>query len=467
MKAHVGWSYAPYKPPFFENGDIYICRIVPAERSIHLEWLPLGEDAEYSVFWRKRGEVFFIEAEKTKDCACDLTGLEEETDYEFYVTDGAEKKSRVRLAKTGPCSFGSVVNYLHPEDEAYVFSGKYLCSPSFVRMPDGALVASMDLFAGAHPQNLTLVYRSEDDGKTWQYACELFPCFWGKLFLYQGDLYMFSCSTEYGDLLIGKSTDGGRSFCEPVVLLRGSNGKNGETGIHKNPQPVTEYGGRLWNTLEWGSWGRGYHAAMVASAPLGCDLMDPENWLFSEPVPYDPAWEGVPAGKSPGTLEGCLVVGKDEKLYNIMRYQMGGLTPNYGLALVYEVNTKDPEAPLRYVRAMEFPANHSKFEIKYDPESECYYTLASRILDSEHTGCRNLLSLMRSADLVKWEVVRDVIDRRDRDPQQEGYQYVDWEFEGEDIRYLCRTAMNGAHNFHDANYSVFGRVSAFRELKSV
>lgn len=275
---------------------------------------------------------------------------------------------------------------------------------------------------------------------------------------------MLACSTEYGDLLIGKSVDGGKSFCEPIVLLWGGNGKNGEAGVHKNPQPVVEYNGRIWNTLEWGSWGRGYHAPMVASAEIGSDIMKKESWLFSEPVMYDHAWEGAPEGKTAGPLEGCLVAAPEGKLYNIMRYQMQNMTPNYGLALIYEVDAENPEVPLKFSRAMEFPANHSKFEIKYDEESKRYYTLASRILDKEKVGSRNLLSFMSSNDLCKWEVKLDVIDRRDRDPLQEGFQYVDFEFEGDDIVFLCRTAINGAHNYHDANYSVFDRIENFREL---
>lgn len=464
MRAHCAWSYAPYKPPMIEVGDIYICRIVPFEKSIHIEWL--GEDgAQYSVFYRKRNVDDFVCAGETTRCAFDILELEQETDYEFFVQAG-EKHSRTRLARTGVCFFGSVVNYLHPEDDVYAFSGRYLCSPSFVRLPDGTLVASMDVFTEFYPQTLSLVFRSEDDGKTWHYACELFPCFWGKLFVYQQELYMLACSTEYGDLLIAKSTDGGRSFGEPRVLLRGGNGKNGQPGVHKNPQPVVEYNGRLWNTLEWGSWGQGYHAAMVASAPIGSDIMQPENWLFSEPVAYNSAWEGVPQGYSKGVLEGCLVVGPDQKLYNIMRYQMEMLTPNYGLALVFEVNTDHPEAPLRYVRAMNFPANHSKFEIKYDEVSGYYYSLASRITDSKNFNSRNLLSLMRSKDLYSWDVLSDVIDRRKQDPQKEGFQYVDFEIEGEDILFLCRTAINGAHNFHDANYSVFDKIIQFRNTKT-
>ena len=41
---------------------------------------------------------------------------------------------------------------------------------------------------------------------------------------------------------------------------------------------------------------------------------------------------------------------------------------------------------------------------------------------------------------------------------------IHFEFEGDDIIYLCRTAMNGAHSFHDSNYSTFHRVEDFRKL---
>ena len=92
----------------------------------------------------------------------------------------------------------------------------------------------MDIYAPNYPKNLTLIFRSDDDGASWHYVSELMPCFWGKLFVHKGELYMLSCSTECGDLLIGKSTDAGKTFTTPVALLRGSNEKNGNTGVHKN-----------------------------------------------------------------------------------------------------------------------------------------------------------------------------------------------------------------------------------------
>lgn len=459
MKKHNGWSYAPYKPPFIEVGDIYICRVAPDENSVRIEWL---EDAgECTAYIRKRGVEKFTAVGTSSENYFVFTGLDTDEDYEFYVACG-EKKSRVRLAKTGK-SVGNTVNYLHPEDSAYAFSGRYLCSPSMVRHPDGYLLASMDLYEGGAPQNLTLIYRSDDDGESWHYVSELFPCFWGKMFIYKGELYMLSVSTEYGDLLIGKSSDGGKSFTEPTVLLRGANGKKGSAGVHKNPQPLIEYGGRLWGTLEWGAWGSGYHAPMVMSAPIGSDLLDPDNWSYSEPVKYNPNWNGVPKGESNGNIEGSLAV-VNGKLYNIMRYSMDKLERKFGLVISYKVNTDDPEAPLEYDHCIEFPGNNSKFTIKWDPISGIYYSLVTRIYDGERIRTRNLLSLMRSTDCECWELVRDEIDMRDGDHEKIGFQYVDFEIEGDDIIYLCRTAMNGANNFHDANYSTFHRIKNFREL---
>ena len=468
MKKPQTWSYAPYRPLFENVGDIYICRIVTEADRISFDFLDIGA-SEYSVFYRIRGSerrfIFAgtVKSDGNRDITYTLTGLTDGTDYEFYVSSGI-KKSRTRLARCGHFDCESVINYLHPDDEAYAFSGRSLCSPSIVRHPNGNLLASMDVFAGNHPQNLTLIYRSDDNGKTWHYVCELFPCFWGKMFVHRGELYMLGCSTEYGDMLIGKSTDGGYSFSEPTVLYRGLNGKNGSPGIHRNPEPVIEYKGRLWNTVEWGSWSRGYHAVMAVSAPIDADLLDSQSWEFTDPLKYDESWEGLPEGKSAGNIEGCPVIGPDGKLYSLMRYDMRGMRPNYGLALLYEINTDDHAAPMKFKKAVKFPANHSKFIVVWDEASGHYYSLATRIIDSEHQGSRNLLSLMKSPDLENWTNVSDILNYLQADPKYVGFQYVDFIIEGDNILFQCRTSINGARNFHDANYETFHIIRNFREL---
>ena len=464
MKGHNLWSYSPYKPLLRNVGDIYVCRVVPAPYSVYFEWLDCGLN-EYLVYFRKRNDGEFSLFTKTDGAQCEITGLETDTDYEFYLQSG-DKKSLVRLAHTGE-SVGTVVNYLHPDDTAYSFSGRYLCSPSLVRHPDGFLLASMDVFAGQHPQNLTLIFRSDDEGESWHYVSELMPCFWGKMFIHNKELYMLSCSTEYGDLLIGKSTDGGKTFSAPVCLLRGSNGKNENNGVHKNPQNVFVHSGRIWNTLEWGNWGNSefYHAAMVMSCSVNDDLLNPENWSFSEPLKYNPEWHGtVKNGWAAGTIEGTLCLSPDGELYNIMRYNIMSGEPAYGLVLAYKVDAENPDAPLKYSHSIKMPCNNSKFMIKYDDISKKYYSIVSRIDCEERAFGRNLLSLMYSTDLENWGLVCDLIDRKDQDVKQVGFQYVDFEFCGEDIIFLCRTATNRAHDYHDANYSTFHRIKNFRKL---
>ena len=44
------------------------------------------------------------------------------------------------------------------------------------------------------------------------------------------------------------------------------------------------------------------------------------------------------------------------------------------------------------------------------------------------------------------------------------FQYIDWQFDGEDIIYISRTAYDGAANFHDANRVTFHRVEGFKKL---
>lgn len=457
MKGQSTWSYRPYRPPMTEVGTPYVCRVVPSANAVHLEWLPM--EAPYHVYYRRRGEESFILFGTVTEPWATVTGLETEAEYEVYVQAG-EHKSRVRLARCGE-TVGTVVNYLHPEDGAYGFSGNCLCSPSFIRHPDGYLLSSMDVYGSSTPQNLTLIFRSDDDGATWHYVSELMPCFWGRLFVHGGAVYMVGCSTEYGDLLIGRSTDGGRSFGAPTVLLRGSGGKDRRDGVHKNAQNVLVHNGRLYLSVEWGNWnGNDYFfAPMVMSCAVEDDLLVPENWSFTEPHQVSAAplsW--VPTKFS--IIEGTLTTAPDGTLLNIMRFGMAR-----GKAMALRVDPDDPEAPLVYDRLIDFPGNTTKFIILYDQPSGRYYAICCYVYDWENgRAARNLLTLVTSTDLERWEVAATLFDWRDRDAWKNGLQYVDFIIEGEDILYVCRTATNGAVNYHDSNYQTFHRIKGFRKL---
>ena len=156
------------------------------------------------------------------------------------------------------------------------------------------------------------------------------------------------------------------------------------------------------------------------------------------------------------TIEGTLTISPDGRLLDVMRF--GKLNT----AIVYEVNTDEPEAKLGFSHLMDFSANYSKFMIKRDEKSGYYYTVGTRVYNPERTNARDLLSLMRSKDLLSWDVVFNIIDYREVDTDHIGFQYCDFEIEGDDIIFLCRTAFGGAANFHDTNYSTFHRIKDFR-----
>ena len=131
---------------------------------------------------------------------------------------------------------------------------------------------------------------------------------------------------------------------------------------------------------------------------------------------------------------------------------------------MYEIDTENSEKQLSFYGIMPFEANLSKFMIKYDGETGRYYSVATRLYDGCSDSARNLMSLMSSANLREWKVVCDLHDHRNEDVARVGFQYADFEFDGEDIIYLCRTAVNGAHSYHDSNYSTFHRIENFRKI---
>lgn len=489
MKTVNTWSYKRYRPAVHGDDTVYINRVVPGDGDILLYH---NGGADSGVFWRRRADTADCKTSDTRvgradnrrlqttDAADDLPpsqiwshspalpdsahirGLDNGTDYEFYI------KSPRGLSLTGTARPGTVpgtvVNYLSMHDPKYKFAGQYLCTPCLLSHPDGYLLASMDLYERAAPQNLTVIFRSDDGGESWYHVSELFPCYWGTLFMHRGELYMLGTSTEYGDLLIGKSTDGGYNWLTPTVLHRGACNRSGP-GWHKGSGRVTEHAGRLWCAVDYGSHVIGTHASALISAPVLSDLLDSSSWVITDPLSYDPKWEGASQGDNRGFIEGCAVVGCDGNLYNFLRYNIDRGTPNHGLAGILRADTASPEATLSHHCFVSFPGNHSKFDIVRDDVSGRYYSIISRIYDSRLPKARNLLSLVASANLTDWTTVADLIDYRDHDPAMYGFQYVSFLIDGEDIIYLCRTADNGAHSYHDSNYITFHRIKNFRALR--
>lgn len=476
MRGQTSWHYHPYTrlDEIQQKTLPYICRLAPRKGGCELEWFDEGQSgAPHEVVCRLRGTSeppLVVPARE----ACVSLALVDEREYEVCVrrTDRPEEVSRTRLFRTGEVP-GTTVNYLHPYDDAFAFSGRYLCSPSIVQMPSGRLVVSMDVYGPRHAQNLTFLYKSDDGGATWQYLCDLFPCFWGKLFVHRDRLYMLSVTAEYGELQVGYSPDEGAHWIKPVTLFPGC-GIRDEKGMHQAPTPVIEYRGRIWSAVDYGSWEKGGHASALVSCDATTDLMNPADWTCSQFVPFDPRWPGAVAGSRWGCLEGNAVVGPDGTLYDMLRYQIssvfddrgpeGGVT--HGKALLLRLDPDQPEKPLTFGQFVDLNGGMSKFVVKRDPVTQTYVSLVNEVLDATTPAQRNVLTLAASDDLISWHLVRRVLNGSDQSPDEVGFQYVDFVFSGDDILFASRTAFNHAHNFHDSNFITFHRIPAFRQLLS-
>lgn len=363
-----------------------------------------------------------------------------------------------RLVRCGPVP-GKAVNYIHPEDYTYDSSGRSPASPSIARLEGGALVASHDVFWQGGGQNLTFVFRSDDGGESWRFLSELSPCFWGKLFSHRGKLYMLGTSTEYGALSLFCSSDEGKSWSAPSILLPAGDSETG--GPHKAPVPVVEHRGRLWTGIDYGCWKAGGHASGAISAPAGSDLMDPSSWTCTGFVRQDGSWAGAPAGRARGTLEGSVAAGRDGNLYSILRYQHDSCVPAYGKAVLLRLDAGHPDRAPDFCRFIDFPGSLSKFAVRFDPRTGLYYALVNRVT-GPNLRQRNILSLTASPDLIRWELRRDILNYEDcgcpEGAEKTAFQYPDFLFDGDDILCVCRTALHNAWNYHNANHLTFHRI---------
>ena len=190
MRGTAKINYKPYIPPIFFGAEKkpYICRIAHFTNGFEFEWFDnYGNDEKYTLCYNKRGTGEEAVRE-INDCEIRVENLDADCDYEFYVQSADGRKSNVRLVRTGAIPEGTtVINYLHPEDCQYDFSGNCIASPSIVRTDSGKLIASMDVFGHGTGQNLTLLFYSDNDGRKWHYLTDIYPFFWGSLFYYKSN----------------------------------------------------------------------------------------------------------------------------------------------------------------------------------------------------------------------------------------------------------------------------------------
>lgn len=274
-------------------------------------------------------------------------------------------------------------------------------------------------------------------------------------------------SCRFGSATIRRSTDGGRTWTDPDSAATGLLLDDGE--YHTAPMPVAEQGDRLYRAMEYrhsgGKWGIDFQAFMM-SAQTDANLLDAASWTASNRLAGNPDWLD---GSFGGWLEGNAVVTPDGGIVDILRVDHRVGTEKAAIVTVQNCTTAEFDSQTGFV---DFPGGCKKFSIRADSNSGTYWSLSNYVppetMSYNRERARNTLALLRSTDLRNWEIRGVVLQHPD--PEAHAFQYVDWQFEGDDLIVASRTAyddgLGGAHNQHDANFLTFHRIERFRDLRT-
>lgn len=454
MRGSGSASFKPYRPinRYNEYFEPYICRLAPDKDGAEIEWLDNGCDGLHYICVGRRGENEKRKIEANENTV-KISGLETETEYEFYVEAENGKKSKTRLFRTGCVPEGcTVINYLHPEDPYYDYSGKFLGTPQIVRCKSGRLVASMDVFQSFKPQNITIVFYSDDDGRSWRYMTDLYPFFWTSLLYHKDVLYAIGVTTEYGHLHICSSEDEGETWSDTKTIFCGSDYSCVYGGVHRAPMQFVPYKGRLYTSCEYGCWEYGSHLPAVISIDEDADLAEPKNWYISEVLPYDGKW-AEKSGKQGDTIEGNIIEAPDGELYNFMRYKVGEM-------LKLKVDTDNFENKPMFDEIVEAPVVNSMFRLfradgKYLLITNRKTPKAAKL---EAPTYRNVLSLFESDDLKSFKFVKDIFNYEEESAKEIGFQYPAYLYEDGKLSLVVRSAFNKSDSAHNSNYMLFCRI---------
>ena len=284
---------------------------------------------------------------------------------------------------------------------------------------------------------MTLLYRSRDNGSTWEYVTDLVPAFWGTLFVANDKLCLLACSTESGALLVSASPDG-ENWETPTVLIYGA-GERSQGGPHRSACPPCLYNGRLYFGIEFGGHCIKRFDSLIASVDLSKDVLDYDAWIFSGKRRVEFEWGGDHDVRF--AIEGNIVE-RNGEIFDLLRF-------NAGKALMLKYDPANPEKAPEFYKVVDFPLGHCKFFIQ-KAEDGIYYAMGNDACYPRHR-----IELYKSTDLEHWEKIDRLVDVSTLSADLDGVQYPGFVLEGKKFYTVLRTGLNGAHSFHDTNAITF------------
>lgn len=350
---------------------------------------------------------------------------------------------------------GVVVDYQLNSTRRYFFS-----DPEIVVLPNGDYVASHAL-AGADSNSgtsgTTSLFRSSDKGATWSSLGNLPNMLRGSLFVSGSALYLIGANkdTSGNNTQIRKSLDNGATWTTPTGTTNGLFSSVGGPGTPTNP---VVYGGRIW---------AGFTTSLF-SAPVGSDLLNQANWTRSDAPP----WNNYFGVSAPLWFEGQVMASSATGVVIMPKVRPETPPVNFTAKPPYAavINVTSPTTTT-FDPATGFvplPGGEKKFGGSYDPVSGKFYVLSNPVLALYESGTvpelvRNTGAMLSSKDLTHWDVEK--IFLYTSNVTQEGFQYFQFDYDGDDMVVASRTAFNIGGTMdrgHDSNLLTVHKIQNFR-----
>lgn len=325
----------------------------------------------------------------------------------------------------------------------------FIGNPSIAVLPNGDLVATHDQSGAVAKKNCTYVFGSSDAGQTWKPLSIVSDQRMSTLFVHRNELYLLGTDRPYGNLVIRKSSDSGKTWTTPRDEKTGLLSSQGL--YHTSPVPVTLHQGRLWRSID--RFKEKTFQSRVISAAEDADLLDASNWRNSNSIA---ATSDVLGGQKDRIFQGNIVSKPDGTLVCLQRVNHGFAAEQVA---AIEVNSDGSKlAPKIQHEIIEMPGGKAKFTIRFDKSSGKYWAIVNA--QREPFALANRIALISSDNLINWKHESEILYHTDSSLR--GFSNIDWQFDGKDLVMVNATAWEGATGIYNANFLTFHRIPDFR-----